>query len=313
MALWFNLVLAWVSVALAVLLIIIWALRIINKKKKIPWIKKLNCTLRRHHKIIGILLVVTSVVHGILSSDVLLSFNWGTAIAIVAILLGLSWLLRKKLQLKKWWMYIHRSLTAVFVAILVVHVVNVGGILIDDLIAGRLSVPSTDTIAIIDSSAYTAHAADDPEEAIEETPLPDLPKGNGNGNGYGNHNSNNASSDSPAMTTPSATQDPSGALPDTSASDTASSAYTDGVYTGTGTGYRPGLVVEVVIENGMITSVTVTDHNEKNELFWGVPVEQIPQLIVESQSTDVDTVSGATMTSRGIIEAVNDALAQAAN
>ncbi len=311
MALWFNLVLAWVSVALAVLLIVIWALRLINKKKKIPWIKKLNCALRRHHKLIGILLVVTSVVHGILSSDVLLSFNWGTAVVIVAILLGLNWLLRKKLQLKKWWMYIHRSLTAVFVALLVVHVVNVGGILIDDLIAGRLGVPSADTIAIIDSEAYTAHAADVSEEIVEETQLPDLPKGNGNG--HGNHNSNNISSDASTEVTPSATQKPSAALPDTSAADTTTSLYADGVYTGTGTGYRPGLVVEVAIENGLITSVTVTDHNEKNEMFWGVPVELIPQLIVESQSTDVDTVSGATMTSRGIIEAVNDALAQAAN
>ena len=32
MALWFNLILAWVAVALAALLIIIWALRLINKK-----------------------------------------------------------------------------------------------------------------------------------------------------------------------------------------------------------------------------------------------------------------------------------------
>ena len=248
MALWFNLVLAWISVALAALLIVIWALRLINKKKKIPWIKKLNCALRRHHKLIGILLVVTSVMHGILSSDVLLSFNWGTAVTIVAILLGLNWLLRKKLQLKKWWMYIHRSLTAVFVALLVVHVINVGGILIDDLIAGRLNVPSADTIAIIDSDAYTAHAADVPEETVEETQLPDLPKGNGNG--HGNHNSNNTTSDTPAVPTPSVTQKPSEVLPDTSAADTAASAYADGVYTGTGTGYRPGLVVEVVIENG---------------------------------------------------------------
>ena len=314
MALWFNLVLAWVTVALAVLLVIIWGLRLINKKKKIPWVQKLNCALRRRHKLIGILLIITSLVHGILSSDVLLSFNWGTALLIVAALLGLVWLLRKKLKLKKWWMYIHRALTAVFAALLVIHVINVGGILIDDLIAGRLTVPSADStvvLAVEDTAlAEDFDASEEVQESTEATQLPDLPHGNGNGN----HNANNISSDT-SLDTSSDTADSPAATPaatPAASPDTTAAVYKDGVYTGTGTGYRPGLVVEVVIENGMITTVTVTEHNEKNEMFWGVPVELIPQLIVESQSTDVDTVSGATMTSRGIIEAVNDALEQAA-
>lgn len=305
MILWFNLILAWAAVALAALLVIIWALRLINKKLKIAWIKKLNSTLRKHHKFIGILLIVVSVIHGILSSEALLSFNWGTGVVIVTILLGLSWMLRKQLQLKKWWMYIHRILTAVFAAMLVIHIVNVGGIMIDDLIAGRISPPSSEnTITVIDSDPYTAYAADDPQDdvpaALETLPPtpPTLPA---------------AGTDTSVQNTtiPDTAETPIAATPTPAA--TSASVYKDGVYTGTGTGYRPGLVVEVVIEKDTIISVTVVSHNEKNEQFWGVPVQLIPQLIVEAQSTSVDTVSGATMTSRGIIAAVNDALEQALN
>lgn len=285
MALWLDIILAWVAVALSFLLIVIWALRLINKRKKITWVQKLNRSLRKHHKVIGLFLIFTALIHGLLSSESVFSLNWGTANWIVSILLGLSWLLRKKLSLKKWWMYIHRILTVAFVALLVIHIISVDGIILDDLIAGRIKPPSTQTeqteIVVVES---------EPEQT-EQTKLPTLlPK-----------NEDTAQ-------TPQQTQTPA-PTPIQTPSDV--SIYKDGVYEGTATGYRPGLVVEVVIENGQIASVTVTDHNEKNERFWGVPVELIPQLIVESQSTDVDTVSGATMTSEGIINAVNDALSKA--
>jgi NosR/NirI family nitrous oxide reductase transcriptional regulator len=67
----------------------------------------------------------------------------------------------------------------------------------------------------------------------------------------------------------------------------------------------------VTIEDGAITAIEVIEHNEHEEKFWGRPVSLIPQRVIDAQSTDVDTVTGATMTSRGIIEAVEDALAQA--
>ncbi len=92
---------------------------------------------------------------------------------------------------------------------------------------------------------------------------------------------------------------------------TAPSTYIDGVYQATAKGFRAGLVVEVTIENDIIVSVVVISHNEVHKSFWGVPVRVIPQRIIEAQSTDVHTVSGATRTSRGIIKAVNDALNQA--
>jgi uncharacterized protein with FMN-binding domain len=89
-----------------------------------------------------------------------------------------------------------------------------------------------------------------------------------------------------------------------------SSKYADGTYTGTGTGYRPNLKVSVTIKNGKITSITLISTNDTNQFFnkaWGT----IQSKIMSSQSTNVSTVSGATYSSKGIIEAVNNALDQA--
>lgn len=60
-----------------------------------------------------------------------------------------------------------------------------------------------------------------------------------------------------------------------------------------------------------IKNVKVTKHNEVNRRFYDRPISIIPNEIVQAQSTDVDTVSGATFTSIGIINAVNDALSKA--
>ena len=68
-----------------------------------------------------------------------------------------------------------------------------------------------------------------------------------------------------------------------------------------------------MIENDTIISVEVIDHNEVKDRYWRYPVQAIPEWIVEAQSTDVDTVSGATSTSHGIINATNEALAKALN
>ena len=52
----------------------------------------------------------------------------------------------------------------------------------------------------------------------------------------------------------------------------------------------------------------MVSHTETAGISDGA-IEKIPAAIVEKQSTDVDTVSGATVTSKAIIEAVNAALA----
>lgn len=83
--------------------------------------------------------------------------------------------------------------------------------------------------------------------------------------------------------------------------------YKDGTYTGIGNGYRPGLEVEVTVKNNKITDIKIGSNNETPR-YASRPFNTIPQEIIAAQSTDVDTISGATRTSRGIIMAVEDAL-----
>lgn len=83
--------------------------------------------------------------------------------------------------------------------------------------------------------------------------------------------------------------------------------YTDGTYAGTGTGFRGETKVSVEVENGYITDITVVSYQDDQEYFSRAENSVLSD-IINSQSTDVDTVSGATFSSNGIIEAVKNAL-----
>ena len=99
-----------------------------------------------------------------------------------------------------------------------------------------------------------------------------------------------------------------------SSSKTASSSseaiYNAGTYTGVGAGRNGELTVEVVVTDSKIESVTVTAHTETAGIA-DPAIEKVPAQIVEKQSTEVDAVSGATITKDAIVEAVNKALEQA--
>ncbi len=81
-------------------------------------------------------------------------------------------------------------------------------------------------------------------------------------------------------------------------------------YTGTAEGKNGDVTVEVVYENDEIKSVTVTDQSE-TEGIADPALEQIPEAIVKAQTPNVDTVSGATVTSEAIINATKAALESA--
>ena len=70
------------------------------------------------------------------------------------------------------------------------------------------------------------------------------------------------------------------------------------------------VVVETVADANGIYSVTVVQHNETPGI-GSVAVDQIPEMILEAQSTEVDALSGATETSNAIKAAVAAALAEA--
>ena len=81
----------------------------------------------------------------------------------------------------------------------------------------------------------------------------------------------------------------------------------DGTYTGTGAGMHSTIKVEVTVEGGKITAVTVLEQDETVGIS-DPAIEQIPAAIVAANSPDVDAVAHATLTSNGIIEAVKNAL-----
>ena len=82
-------------------------------------------------------------------------------------------------------------------------------------------------------------------------------------------------------------------------------------YLGVGSGMGGDITVKVTLEDGQIVSVDILSHQETKGICEPA-LEGIPAAIVQAQSADVDTVSGATMSSNGIIAAVKDALSKAA-
>lgn len=84
----------------------------------------------------------------------------------------------------------------------------------------------------------------------------------------------------------------------------------DGTYTASAEGKDGPVVVETTFEGGKIVSVVVTEQNETPEIA-GLPLEQIPPAIVEANAWNVDSVTGATVTSDAIKAAVMDAIVQA--
>lgn len=84
-------------------------------------------------------------------------------------------------------------------------------------------------------------------------------------------------------------------------------AKSDGTYTGTGTGFRGEATVSVTVEDGYITSISVTAYND-DEKYFSRAESTIISRIITGQTPDVDAVSGATYSSNGIMEAVANAL-----
>lgn len=85
--------------------------------------------------------------------------------------------------------------------------------------------------------------------------------------------------------------------------------YKNGVYYGTGEGYKGDIKVAVVIENKKIQYILIME-NEDDKAYFN-RAKPIASEIVEKQKVNVDTVSGATYSSNGILEAVKNALKDA--
>lgn len=88
--------------------------------------------------------------------------------------------------------------------------------------------------------------------------------------------------------------------------------YKDGTYTGEAEGYGGTIQVEVTLTGDEITSINVVSAPGEDSAYLS-QAESVIDSILSAQSTDVDTVSGATFSSTGILNAVDAALGKAEN
>ncbi len=83
----------------------------------------------------------------------------------------------------------------------------------------------------------------------------------------------------------------------------------DGVFEGEAEGFNGKTKVSIEVQNGTIKKVDVLS-SEDDESYLNEAKKLIPT-IIEKQNTDVDSISGATYSSKGIISAVENALKNA--
>ena len=83
-----------------------------------------------------------------------------------------------------------------------------------------------------------------------------------------------------------------------------------GSYKSTQTGRKGPMTIETTLTDGVISSVVVLEHTE-SKIYSDKALTEIPQSIVDNQTTNVDAIAGATFTSMAIKNGVNDALKQA--
>ena len=244
MTLILNILFAWIAIISGILLSIIWLIRLIqltmDKSELKENLKKINKILRKNHINIGYIFLLSSFIHGMLSSFSILSFNYGTITIIIGVIIWHTFV--DKSNLGKMWIKYHRQLTIILIITTIIHIVEVGGFIGIENIINNLT-NNTKTELQINN-----------KEKVK---------------------------------------------------------YKDGIYEGIGDGYRPGLKVEVTIKEGKIQEINIIEHNEVGSRFYYPAFEMIPSQIIEEQTTNVDIVTGATRSSNGIIQAVENALSQA--
>lgn len=276
-----SIILAWLAVIFTVLSAILYVVKRSGNKQ-------LRRAFSRIHITVGVLLIATGILHGILAGNmadatledmmiapVLFTWNWGTLSLIAAVLLAVSYILRK--VLKKRWMGLHRILTVALIALVVLHVSDVGIQLLD-----RLQPVSYAEAAVTDT---TLQAEDD--NLVTSTYL--------------------AASTSSVTTVSTSTE--SATLVEEANSLFSGAVLTDGVYQGSATGYNGDITVSVTVSGGLVTDIAILSESDTPSYFRRA--ETVVDTIIDEQSLEVDAVSGATYSSAGIVNAVSDALSTA--
>lgn len=323
-----SLILGWIALVLTVLTVLKWAARTSGNKG-------LNRFFHRVHIPFGILLLVVGLIHGILAGNfpgaslwdmelapVLFTLNWGTACIVCAFLLGLSYLLRRKIHGK--WMLCHRILTVVLLLCLGLHLFDVGIQLPGRLLGSEGN--GADTLAAEASESAGLSAFGEPNPTLSMAPTA-TPSSTGAEDGTGTRtrtrirNRAGVGTDEDIMSTNEGAE-PEAAPPETTLETTpeptpeptpvvtfSGAALADGTYQGSAEGYHGQIVLSVTVSGGQVTDITVESNNDTPRFFdYAVGVVDT---ILEEQSLEVDAVTGATFSSAGIMNAVYNALQEA--
>lgn len=86
--------------------------------------------------------------------------------------------------------------------------------------------------------------------------------------------------------------------------------YIDGTYEGVGEGFGGDVKVSVTVSGGKIVSIDAFEHEDEDDAYFNRAVKLLDD-IVEANDPEVDTISGATFSSNGLIEATKNALDKA--
>lgn len=86
--------------------------------------------------------------------------------------------------------------------------------------------------------------------------------------------------------------------------------YNEGEYTGIGNGYHSDIKIKIKTDKYRILSIEILEHKEM-PVISEIVFKDIPYRVIRKNSTDIDLVSGATFTSKGLLEAIDDALIDA--
>lgn len=87
-------------------------------------------------------------------------------------------------------------------------------------------------------------------------------------------------------------------------------SYKDGSYEGTATGFGGDITVKVTVDGGKITAVDIVSAEKEDGAYLTMAEDIIPK-IIDAQTSEVDTISGATFSSTGIKNATAQALESA--
>ena len=86
-------------------------------------------------------------------------------------------------------------------------------------------------------------------------------------------------------------------------------SLTPGIYEGTGQGFRGPIHVQVEVSPAGIEGITIAEHSEGTS--GSAAMEELLESVLEYGTTELDAISGATFSSMGFLEAVDDALGKA--